>query len=361
MLLIIAVQLKAVRHSTSIGQDSRLKTQNSRLKTEMNVLVGVISPAPIWIIPRSFVDRIRRDFPHHRILEAWDHEAIRRQLPEADVAFTPFVDRDVFPSASGLRWIQSPAVGVGSLMFPELVASDVVVTCARGIRARAMAEHVIGVTIALARQLPAAIRAQVAHRWAQEALERPGAVRALRGMRLGIVGLGAIGTEVARLAVPLGLVVTALRRRIDQPRPEGVDAVWPPDRLPDLLAASDVVLLALPHTPDTRQLIGRREIAAMKRGAFLINVARGKLIDDAALIAALRSRQLGGAALDVFTKEPLEPESPYWDMPNVIVTPHTSGAMDDYWTPLVDLFSENLRRFEAGRPLLNVVDKGLGY
>ncbi|PYR02393.1 MAG: D-2-hydroxyacid dehydrogenase [Acidobacteria bacterium] len=327
----------------------------------MNVLIGVISPAAIWVIPQHFVDRLRRDFPQHNVLEAWDRDAIRRLLPEADVAFTPFVDRDVFPSATRLRWVQSPAVGVGSLMFPEVLASDVVITSARGIRARAIAEHVLGVTIALARHLPVAIRAQAARHWAQEELEGPAAVRTLQGMRMGIIGLGAIGGEVARIAAPFGFVVSAIRRRVDQPRPEGIEEVWPPDRLLDLLAASDVVVVAAPHTPETKRLIGRSEIAAMKHGAFLINVARGKLIDDAALVEALEDGRVGGAALDVFTTEPLDRESPYWDMPNVIVTPHTSGAMQDYWTPLVDLFAENLRRFESGRPLLNVVDKALGY
>ena len=327
----------------------------------MNVLIGVISPAAIWVIPQHFVDRLRRDFPQHNVLEAWDRDAIRRLLPEADVAFTPFVDRDVFPSATRLRWVQSPAVGVGSLMFPEVLASDVIITSARGIRARAIAEHVLGVTIALARHLPVAIRAQAARYWAQEELEGPAAVRMLQGMRMGIIGLGAIGGEVARIAAPFGFVVSAIRRRVDQPRPEGIEEVWPPDRLLDLLAASDVVVVAAPHTPETKRLIGRSEIAAMKHGAFLINVARGKLIDDAALVEALEDGRVGGAALDVFTIEPLDRESPYWDMPNVIVTPHTSGAMQDYWTPLVDLFAENLRRFESGRPLLNVVDKALGY
>jgi D-2-hydroxyacid dehydrogenase (NADP+) len=326
----------------------------------MNVLIGVISPAPVWVIPREFVDRLRRDFPEHTFLEAWDRDAIRRLLPEADVAFTPFVDADVFPAATHLRWVQSPAVGVGSLMFPELLASSVVITSARGIRARAIAEHVLAVTIALARHLPVAVRAQAAHVWAQAELETR-AVRTVQGMRMGIVGLGSIGGEVARLAAACGLRVSAIRRRVDRPRPEGIEHVWPPDRLLDLLAAADVVVIAAPHTPETKRLIGRREISAMKPGAFLINVARGKLIDDAALVEALRDGHLGGAALDVFTSEPLERGSPYWDMPNVIVTPHTSGAMQDYWTPLVDLFSENLRRFERGEPLINVVDKALGY
>jgi D-2-hydroxyacid dehydrogenase (NADP+) len=327
----------------------------------MNVAVGVISPAPAWVMPRQFVDQLRRDFPQHRFIEAWDRETLRRALPEADVAFTPFVDRDLFASLTRLRWVQSPAVGVGGLMYPEMLASDVVLTSARGIRARAIAEHVLGVTIALARRLPVAIRAQAAHRWAQDELEGPAIdVRTLKGQRMGIVGLGAIGLAVAGLASPFGFRVTAIRRQA-LPPPAGVEAVWLPERLHDLLAASDVVVLAAPHTPATKRLIGRRELDAIKRGAFLVNVARGKLIDDEAVIEALRDGRLGGAALDVFSEEPLSDGSPYWDLPNVIVTPHTSGALRDYWTPLVALFSENLRRFERGEPLLNVIDKVAGY
>jgi phosphoglycerate dehydrogenase-like enzyme len=325
----------------------------------MNIVIGVISPAPAWVLPRRFVDQLRADFPQHTFLDAWDRETLRRLLPEADVAFTPFVDRDVFRSAARLRWVQSPAVGVGSLMFPELLASAVVLTSARGIRARSIAEHVLGVTIALARRLPAALRAQTAHRWAQEELETE--ARTLQGQRMGIVGLGAIGLEVVKIAAPFGFRISAIRRRAGEPRPDGVDEVWTPERLPDLLAQSDVVVLAAPHTPETKRLIGRAQIDRMKRGALLVNVARGKLVDDEAAIAALRDGRLGGAALDVFSEEPLEPSSPYWDLPNVIVTPHTSGAMADYWTPLVALFSVNLRRFEKGEPLLNVVDKVAGY
>jgi phosphoglycerate dehydrogenase-like enzyme len=258
--------------------------------------------------------------------------------------------------------VQSPAVGVGNLMFPELLASDVVITSARGIRARSIAEHVLGVTIALARKLPVALRAQIAHRWAQEELEGADVdVRTLQGQRMGIVGLGAIGLELVKIAAPFGFRISAIRRRVDAPAPPGVDAVWPPDRLLDLLAQSDVVVLAAPHTPETRHLIGRRELDAFKRGALLVNIARGKLVDDEAVIEALRDGRLGGAALDVFSQEPLPASSPYWDLPNVIVTPHTSGAMRDYWTPLVALFAENLRRFEKGEALLNIVDKAAGY
>ena len=328
----------------------------------MIVVVSVISPAPAWVMPRRFVDQLRHDFPQHTFLDAWDRDALRRLLPSADAAFTPFVDRDIFGSLARLRWVQSPAVGVGSLMFPELLASDVVITSARGIRARSIAEHVLGVTIALARRLPIAIRAQRDHRWAQDELEGPDVdVRTLHGQRMGIVGLGSIGRALVEIAAPFGFRITGIRRRADEPPPSGVEAVWPPDRLDDLLASSDVVVVAAPHTPDTKRLIGRREIDVVKRGALLVNVARGKLIDDEAVIDALRDGRLGGAALDVFTKEPLDPSSAYWDLPNVIVTPHVSGALRDYWTPLVALFSDNLRRFERGEPLVNVVDKAAGY
>jgi phosphoglycerate dehydrogenase-like enzyme len=329
----------------------------------LNVLVGVISPAAVWMLPKHFVDSLRAQFPQHTFLEAWDREAIRRQLPNADVAFTPFIDRDVFPSATRLRWVQSPAVGVGSLMFPELHSSQVVVTSAKGIRARSIADHVIGVTIALARRLPHAIRAQAEHRWAQEELEGPDSrVWTLAGRRMLIVGLGSIGIEVARLAVPLGLDVVGIKRQPSRgaDTPASV-SVHGPDALQGLLESSDVVVLSLPHTPDTRHTIGRAELERIKRGALLINVARGKLIDDAAVADALRDGRLGGAALDVFTREPFEADSPYWDLPNVIVTPHTAGAMADYWTPLVALFADNLRRFADGRTLLNVVDKQAGY
>ena len=327
----------------------------------MNVLVGVISPAASWVLPRGFVDQLRRDFPHHMFLDAWDRDAISRLLPAADVAFTPFIDREAFGSAARLRWVQSPAVGVGSLMFPELRASPVVITSARGIRARSIAEHVMGVTLALARRLPDALRAQAEHRWAQDQLEGPqSGVRNLCGLNLGIVGLGSIGMEVAKLASPFGLHITGIRRQAAAP-PPGVDQVWTPDRVPELLAMSDIVLLSVPHTLETRQIIGWKEVDLVKRGALLVNIARGKLIDDDAVIEALRDGRLGGAALDVFTREPLDSSSPYWSLPNVIVTPHTSGAMQDYWTPLVGLFAENLRRFERDAPLLNVVDKQAGY
>jgi phosphoglycerate dehydrogenase-like enzyme len=327
----------------------------------VNILIYVVSAGPAWTLPREYVDQLRRDFPRHTFLDAWDADTLARLLPDADAAFTASIDKTLFGKLPRLRWVQSPAAGVGGLLSPELAASPIVLTSARGVRARAIAEHVLGVTIALARQLPVVLRRQAAHTWALDELETAGRIRTLHRRRMGIVGLGSIGLEVARVAAPFGMRITAVRRRVDQPVPESVEEVLPPDGLPVLLGKSDVIVLSAPLTQDTRHLLDRAALDRIKRGALLVNVGRGKLLDDDAVVEALRDGRLGGAALDVFTREPLDPASPYWDLPNVIVTPHIAGAMEDYWTPLVALFAENLRRFAAGRPLLNVVDKHAGY
>jgi D-2-hydroxyacid dehydrogenase (NADP+) len=327
----------------------------------VNILVAVFSPAPAWTLPRRFVEVLRREFPHHTFHDAWDAETLQAFLPDADVAFSAAIDRSAFAGLTRLKWVQSPATGVGGMLGPELIASPIAVTSARGIRARAIAEHVMGVTIALARLLPVVFRRQTEHAWALEEIESSGAVRTLHDRRMAIVGLGAIGLEVARLASAFGMRVSAIRRRTELDVPASVEEVLAPDRLHELLGRSDVVVLSAPLTAETTRLIDRAALDRFKRGALLINVGRGKLVDDEAVIAALRDGRLGGAAFDVFTREPLDAASAYWDLPNVIITPHIAGAMEDYWTPLVGLFAENLRRFEQGKPLLNIVDKAAGY
>jgi phosphoglycerate dehydrogenase-like enzyme len=327
----------------------------------LQIAVGVISPSAAWVIPRSYVDALRRDFPQHTFLDAWDRDALRRVLVESDAAFAAFLDRDLVPSLTRLRWVQAPAAGVAHMLSAELAASPIVLTSARGVRARAIAEHVMLMALALARQLPLVMRRQAERAWALDEIETAGTIRTLHGRQMGIVGLGSIGGEVARLAAGFGMRVVATRRNADRPRPDGVGEVLPAERLPDLVASSDVIVLSAALTAETRQLVNRSVLAHVKRGAWLINIGRGQLVDDEALIEALRDGRLGGAALDVFRREPLPADSPYWDLPNVIVTPHLSGAMEDYWTPLVALFAENLRRFEKGEPLLNVVDKAAGY
>src|SRR5215204_2452794 len=327
----------------------------------MNVADGVISPSAAWVMPRAYLDALRRDFPQHTFLEAWDRDALRGVLVESDAAFAAWLDKDLVPSLTRLRWVQAPAAGVAHMLSAELAESPIVLTSARGVRARAIAEHVMLMALALARQLPLIMRRQSERAWALDEIETAGTIRTLNGRQMGIVGLGSIGVEVARLAAGVGMRVVATRMHSDRPRPQGVDDVLPPERLAELLSSSDVVVLSAALTADTRLLMNREMLAHVKRGAYLINISRGRLVDDQALVDALREERIGGAALDVFTREPLPADSPYWDLPNVIVTPHLSGAMEDYWTPLVALFAENLRRFEKGQPLINVVDKAAGY
>src|SRR5262245_26997766 len=202
----------------------------------MNIVVGIVHPNQAWVLPRPFVDELRRDFPHHTFIDVWDRETLRQALPDGDVAFAAFVDRDIIHSLTRLKWVQAPAVGVGHILSEEMIASHIVLTSARGVRARAMAEHVIGVAIALARQFPLVLAKQRDHQWARDEIEASRSVRTLRNRQMGIIGLGAIGLEVAQAAAGLRMRVWAIRKRTDEPLPASVDKVLPPDQLHELLA-----------------------------------------------------------------------------------------------------------------------------
>ena len=178
----------------------------------MNVALGVISPSAAWVIPRAYVDGLRRDFPHHTFLEAWDRDTLRRVLVESDAAFASFLDRDLVPSLTRLQWVQAPAAGVAHRLSAELTSSPIVLTSARGVRARAIAEHVMLMALALARQLPLLMRRQSERAWALDEIETAGTIRTLHGRQMGIVGLGSIGGEVARLAEGFGMRVVAIHR-----------------------------------------------------------------------------------------------------------------------------------------------------
>ncbi len=328
----------------------------------MKVLVAIYYPdALVWNIPSREVDLLRARFPNVVFAHARDNEATLREVRDADVAFSSILRADLLAPATRLRWIHSSAAGVGSLMSPELRARGIAVTNSRGLHATTIAEHVVGVTIMLLRKLHVAVRRQMDRTWAQEELSTPDATRSIRGSTVGVVGLGAIGSGVARAMAALGAEVRAIRRRPALPAPDGVAWVGGPDDLDDLLPRADVLVLAAPQTGATRGLIGARELGLMRRDAYLVNVSRGKIVDERALVQALTSGTIAGAALDVFEHEPLDAGSPLWQLPNAILTPHCSGFRQDYWQAIVDLFSENLRRFERGEPLLNVVDLDLGY
>jgi phosphoglycerate dehydrogenase-like enzyme len=323
----------------------------------MKVVTSVYSD-PAWTLPPLQVLRLQREFPHITILDAPSRDDRLRELPDADIAFLSQLKPDEFAACSRLCWVQSPAAGVAGLLFPGLRESPVVLTNARGIHGDAIAEHVIGLSIVLFRQIHRSIRRQVAVRWAKDPLSR---FRTLCGRRMAIIGLGAIGSAVAERAAAMRMDVVAVRRNLSAPRPASVSAVYAPADLDAVLAMADVVVLTAPLTSETRGLIGRPQLRRMKRDAVLINVSRGKLVNEDDLAAELAEGTIAGAALDVFEHEPLDRDSPLWHLADVVITPHTSGFRDDYWTLAVDLFATNLRRFERGEPLTNVVDKAAGY
>ncbi|REJ66706.1 MAG: D-2-hydroxyacid dehydrogenase [Planctomycetota bacterium] len=257
-------------------------------------------------------------------------------------------------AAGRLRWIQSSAAGIDHCLVPEIASSEIPVTSASGVLADQVAEHAMALITAQLRSLPVFFRAQAAH----EFIRRP--TRDLTDSTVGIVGLGGVGRRLAQVLEPFR-VRTLATDAYPIDKPACVDELWPADRLDDLLQVSDVVVLALPLNGQTRGLIDRTRLLKMKPDALLVNVARGAIIVERDLIEVLRSGHLLGAAVDVTENEPLAPDSPLWDFSNVIITPHVGGQSARRIDNMTNFFCENLARYHRGEPLLNMVDKQLGF
>jgi D-2-hydroxyacid dehydrogenase (NADP+) len=327
----------------------------------MKVLISIQQPVRAWQIPPEGVATLVQRFPDLTFVHATDDEARGRALVDCDIAFTWILSAAELATAKKLRWVHSSAVAVETLALPELFARGVVVSNSRGVQSAPIAEHVMAVLLALAKRLPLAIDSQRAHRWAQNDFVGERLPWLLRGKTLGLVGVGTIGGEIARLGSAFGMSVVALRRRGDAPAVPNVHEMLPPGDLDTLLAKADVLVIAAPLTPETNQMIGSRQLSQMKRGSVLINVGRARIVDHEALADALAAGHLGGASLDVFHREPLPPDDRLWTLPNVIVTPHTSGFRQGHWDDVIDLFSDNLRRFRNGEPVRFRVEPVLGY
>jgi glyoxylate/hydroxypyruvate reductase len=275
-------------------------------------------------------------------------------VAQADVLYD--VDRPLaarLPElAPRLKWIQFTSSGVGPFILQNgLNRPGMLLTNAAGIHAVPLAEHVLLSLLYFRKDVPARLRDQRAHVWERYA------GRELRGSTVLVVGLGAVGREVARTCRANGLRVIGMRRRpVADPASLDADAVVPPDRLLEVLPDVDAVVLIAPHTPETEGMFGAEAFAALKPGAVFINVARGQLVDEPALLAALQSGRLGGAALDVAAVEPLPTASPLWDLPNVLITAHSASTVDKENGRLTDLFCDNLRRFLDGAPLRNLLE-----
>lgn len=254
--------------------------------------------------------------------------------------------------APSLRWLHTFNVGVDHPIFGEILARGAKITTSAGTTAVPIAQHAITGLLMFARGFPALLAAQRRHEWIR--VRRAGQPKDLAGQTLCVLGLGAIGREIARLGQALGLHVVGIRR---SPRQDAdpVDELLPPAALNDVLARTQWLAIACPLTPETRKLIDAAALARLPRGAYVLNIARGAIVDEAALIAALQSGQLGGAYLDVFEQEPLPAESPLWDLPNVVVTPHSAAAATGNEARVLDLLVANFERWIQTRPMSNEV------
>jgi phosphoglycerate dehydrogenase-like enzyme len=315
----------------------------------------------LWNAPPGFAERLHNAFPQVKVVHLPDYDRLEDEIGDAEILVTWSLRPQQFTAAKNLRWIHSPAAAVHQLMFPELVDSDVVLTNARQVHGPVVAEHVITLIFALAKKIPQSVRLQQRHIWGQQQVwSEPPRPREIMGTTLGLVGLGSIGREVAKRGSALGMRVSATREHPEK-EADHVAAVFAPRQLDDLLSQSDFVVLAAPLTPQTTALIDATRLARMKPDAYLINVSRGPLVDEAALAEALRKRKIAGAALDVFSKEPLPPESPLWDLDNLFITPHSAALTDKLWDRHYALLSDNLNRYLSQQPLRGVVNKQIGY
>lgn len=337
------------------------------------LVINMRDRRPIWRVPAWAEDEIRAALPNRwqaTVVQApvdsrGDGTGVTPEAIEAvrgaEIYLGAGVPPEILDAASELRWAHTMSAGVAGSLSPAMRASDVMLTNSAAIHAEPVAATALAMMLYFTRGLDFATRAQHEGRWDKapfDAADTP--VDELGAQTLGIVGFGGIGRALAHRASALGMRVLASKRTPAEP-PAGVELHTGDEALEELLEASDALVLTLPETLDTRGMIGRRELEAMGDDAVLINVARGGIVDQDALIDALRDGQLRGAALDVFRREPLPPDSPLWELDNVLITPHVSSTTPHYWRRETDLILDNIDRYLAGRPLRNVVDKQAGY
>lgn len=306
-------------------------------------------------------ESIRLRWPGMRVVHLPDYEGLPKELPDTDIFVGYSLRAKQIPDARKLKWVHSTASGVLQLMYPEVRESGIVVTNPRGIFAVPMAEHTMGLLLALARNFPDSLRHQDQQHWGQQEIwDRPQRLTELNGQTLLIVGFGSIGQEIALRAKVFGMKILAVNRS-GQTKNSLAERIVPISKLVEVLPQADFVVIAAPETTDTKNLIGANELAVMKHGSRLINISRGSLLDEEALVEALETEKLGGAALDVTSTEPLPADNPLWKAPNLFITPHTSAVSERLWPRQTELLLQLLDRWFAGQELFNRVDLAKGY
>ena len=327
----------------------------------MKVLISIQQPVQQWQIPAEGVAALGERFPAIQFIHATTPEQRAGGLKECDAAYTWILSAGELAGAPKLRWVHTSAVAVETLCLPDLFARGIAVSNTRGVQAVPIAEHVMAVVLALSKQLPFVIENQQQARWAQNQFIGERLPWLLKGRTLGLIGVGTIGSEIAKRAEAFDMRVIALRRRPAYGVIGHVERVYGRDELDDFLGQCYVLVIAAPLTPETHSMMGAAQFAQLPKGALVINVGRARIIDTDALIASLRSGHLGGASLDVFPQEPLPADHPLWKAPNVILTPHTSGFRQGHWDEVVQLFGDNIERWLRGEPLRFRVEPDLGY
>ena len=312
----------------------------------------------IWLrvnLPEKEINAIRNDFPGCELTMATDDAIDADRLQRIDAVFTeePLPDTLV-QRMPNLKWLHVTRGGVNTYLTPTVKSRPIQVTGSKGIHGTVFSEFALACIFMLAKKLPECIEAQRGKNWPKLTPVE------VAGKTIGIVGLGTVGVELARKANALAMRVIATKR-IATAKPDYVEELGTPDFLPSLLAQSDFVVLLLASVPSTFNIIGESELRLMKKSAFLINLTGGRAIEEKLLVQALKEKWIAGAVLDAFAKQPLPEDSELWSLPNVIITPRIAGITSQKWPALLPIFSENLRRFIAGEPLQNLVDKELGY
>lgn len=335
---------------------------------EIPVLITLNYPEPL-------VERLRAVSPRLRVQV---HPARRAQempedlLQDVEVLYTHHALPDP-AQVPNLRWVQFHFAGVDAIADHPLLHSDIRVTTLSGASAPQMAEYALMGILALGRRVPRMVADKAARKWAEDRFDRFRPLE-LRGATVGVVGYGSTGREVARLCRAFGATVLAVKRDLrtlndpgyrlkdlGDPTADLVERLYPPQAVASMAAQCDFLVIAVPLTPETRGMIDRKVLSALRPTACLVDLSRGGVVDHAALIEALHEKRLAGAVLDVFPVEPLPESSPLWEMPNVLLSPHIAGASGDYFARATDLFAENLRRYLSDQPLLNLYDPERGY
>lgn len=309
--------------------------------------------------------RLLQEAARSEVICVTDQEQLIAQLPETEILCSFSVPNNWRELTPNLRWLQYPGAGVDGLRSSGLLdaQSGVTVTSAAGIHATTISEYVFGSMLMFNWNWPQMVRLQDSHLWARSAGWYNLGGRELDGQTLGVVGMGHIGRRIAQVGRAFGMRVLGMRRSFsgEGASDPDLDQSYPPSALHELLGQCDYVVLSVPLTPETDHLIGEEELRSMKSNAYLVNIARGRVVDEQALIQALREGWIAGAGLDVAEVEPLPSNSPLYTMPNVILTPHIAGVSVHYEGRLAQLFADNLRRYRSGEPLLNRFDPARGY